>query len=120
MNFQKLTNDVLIDVGLERVRQDSKWGLQRHEYGDWLKILGEEFGEVCQAMQKDKGWCKETDADDLYKELIHLAAVSVAIAEQVKEWHENVCEACDGTGETSYGPELGENHKCGRCKGAGN
>lgn len=89
MNFQRLTNDVLIDVGLERLRQDSKWGLQRHEYGDWLKILGEEFGEVCQAMQKDKGWGKETDANDLYEELIHLAAVSVAIAEQVKEEREN-------------------------------
>jgi NTP pyrophosphatase (non-canonical NTP hydrolase) len=83
------TNNVLIDVGRERNRQNEKWGLQRHPHGDWLMILGEEFGEVCQALQKHKGWGKGSDADDLYTELLHLAAVSVAIAEQVKEERAN-------------------------------
>ena len=36
-------------------------------------------------MQKAKGWGKKTDADDLYTELIHVAAVTCAIAEQVRE-----------------------------------
>jgi hypothetical protein len=81
------THDVLIDVGNERTRQNGKWGHQRHPYGDWLMILGEEFGEVCQALQKHKGWGKDSDADDPYTELIHLAAVSVAVAEQIKEEH---------------------------------
>ncbi|MFC3883775.1 hypothetical protein ACFOU2_09785 [Bacillus songklensis] len=53
--------------------------------GTWLQILVEEVGEVAQAMQAQKGWGKESDADDLYTELIHVAAVAVAIAEQVKE-----------------------------------
>jgi hypothetical protein len=83
------TNDVLIDVGKERNRQNEKWGLQRHEHGKWLMILGEEFGEVCQAMQKELGWGKDSDADDPYTELIHLAAVSVSIAEQIKEERAN-------------------------------
>lgn len=80
-----LLKEVLLDVKTERFRQDKKWGIQRHDYGTWLMILSEEVGEVAQAMQKNKGWGKDTDADDLYIELIHVAAVAVAIAEQVKE-----------------------------------
>lgn len=47
--------DVNHDVFCERVNQNLKWGVQRHSHGDWLMILGEEFGEVAQAMQKKKG-----------------------------------------------------------------
>lgn len=85
---QKLKLNVLIDVDDERTRQDALWGKQRHSLGDWLMILGEEYGEVCQAMQKTKSWGKETDSNDLYTELIQLAAVAVAIAEQVREMRE--------------------------------
>ncbi|MGG3383065.1 MazG-like family protein [Heyndrickxia faecalis] len=87
MNAQDITlmNFAVRDVRVERHRQTNKWGRQRHEYGDWLKILVEEVGEVAQAMQRQKGWGKETDAGDLYEELIHTAAVAVAIAEQVLE-----------------------------------
>ncbi|WP_231575129.1 hypothetical protein [Bacillus sp. B-jedd] len=45
---------ILADVKQERDRQDSKWGLQRHDYGTWLTILVEEVGEVAQAMPKRK------------------------------------------------------------------
>lgn len=82
---QRLSQEVLSDVKAERQRQNELYGLQRHAHGDWLMILGEEVGEVAQAMQKSKGWGKESDAADLYTELIHVAAVAVAIAEQVKE-----------------------------------
>lgn len=80
-----LTAYVLNSVEAERARQDAKWGIQRHDYGTWLQILIEEVGEVAQAMQKEKGWGKESDADDLYTELIHVSAVANAIAEQVLE-----------------------------------
>lgn len=75
------------DVLEERARQNEKWGLQRHDLGKWLGILGEEFGEVCQAINRIHfpSGAKETDADDLYEELTHLAAVASAIAEQVLE-----------------------------------
>lgn len=69
----------------ERIRQNQKWGLQRHNYGAWLAILVEEVGEVAQAMQQGMVSQKQTDADDLYTELIQVAAVASAIAEQVKE-----------------------------------
>lgn len=85
MLFPDEVLEVLSDVGKERDRQNVLWGKQRHEYGTWLTILVEEVGEVAQAMQKQKNWGKETDSDNLYEELIHVAAVAVAIAEQVKE-----------------------------------
>lgn len=76
---------VINEISNERIRQNEKWGVQRHAYGTWLMILIEEVGEVAQAMQSEKGWGKESDADDLYTELIHVAAVASAIAEQVLE-----------------------------------
>jgi hypothetical protein len=85
--MQEINNDVL----LERIKQNEKWGHQRHSIGVWLAILGEEFGEVCQASQSYLNLvsAKETDSDDLYMELIHVAAVASAIAEQVKEARES-------------------------------
>jgi NTP pyrophosphatase (non-canonical NTP hydrolase) len=87
---EMLRMDVLSDVDKERTRQDKKWGKQRHDYGTWLQILIEEVGEVAQSMQKAKGWGKDSDASDLYEELIHTAAVAVAIAEQIKEKRERL------------------------------
>lgn len=84
-NFAKTMVDVNQDIYKERERQNRLYGLQRHSHGDWLKILIEEVGEVAQAMQKGSKASKETDANDLYKELIHVAAVASAIAEHVKE-----------------------------------
>ncbi|MED1919502.1 MazG-like family protein [Brevibacillus sp. DP1.3A] len=81
MVMDKVNSDVLE----ERCRQDAKWGKQRHDLGRWLAILTEEVGEVSQAMQGTWGWGKPTDSKDLYKELIQVAAVASAIAEQVRE-----------------------------------
>jgi NTP pyrophosphatase (non-canonical NTP hydrolase) len=84
--LDKLLRDhVMQDVDIERNRQNAKWGRQRHDDGDWLKILAEEFGEVAQAMQQDMGWGKDSDASNQYTELIQLAAVAVAMAEQILE-----------------------------------
>jgi NTP pyrophosphatase (non-canonical NTP hydrolase) len=88
MNFNKQTHEVLTDVGVERVRQNHIWGKQRHPMGDWLKILIEEVGEVAQAMQIGDVSYKNSDADDLYEELVQVAAVAVAIAEHVREERE--------------------------------
>jgi NTP pyrophosphatase (non-canonical NTP hydrolase) len=92
LSDEDLTNDVLFSVALERIDQNRKWGLQRHDYGKWLAILTEEVGEVAQAINrihfpKD---AKSSDASNLYTELIQVAAVAVAIAEQVKEESERL------------------------------
>lgn len=85
MRLGLLKELVIIDVMVERERQNQLWGIQRHQMGDWLKILIEEVGEVAQAMQKDDVSYKDSDASDLYKELIQVSAVAQAIAEQVRE-----------------------------------
>jgi NTP pyrophosphatase (non-canonical NTP hydrolase) len=86
VNLEKLF-EALDDVKKERLLQIDKWGYQRHPYPVWLTILVEEVGEVAQAMQSDQIWSKDTDDKDLYNELIQVAAVAVAIAEQVREEH---------------------------------
>lgn len=43
------TDAILIEVEYERHRQEGKWGPQHHDPRAWLTILGEEFGEACQA-----------------------------------------------------------------------
>ena len=87
VHHNDLTGLVLADVDDERSRQEEKWGVQRHDLGIWLSILGEEYGEVCEAVQTYLGLVssKPSDAHDLYTELIQLAAVAVAMAEQVRE-----------------------------------
>jgi hypothetical protein len=49
-----------------------------------LAILGEEFGEAFQAIQPLLGieTTKETDADNFAEELLHVAAVALAMYEQ--------------------------------------
>lgn len=94
--MSELKTRVLLDVDIERDSQDAKWGKQNHDYGKWLQILVEEVGEVAEAMQVKNGWSKGSDADDLYRELIQVAAVSVAIAEQVIRDDTKTCPHGDG------------------------
>ncbi|MBB6452006.1 transcriptional regulator with XRE-family HTH domain [Salirhabdus euzebyi] len=78
---------ILNDIHRERIRQNQKWGIQRHDWGKWLGILGEEYGEVCQAINRIyfPSDAKPTDAVNLYNELIQLSAVAASMAEQIKE-----------------------------------
>ena len=73
-------------VDKERNRQDEKWGEQNHPPQFWSGILGEEFGEYCQAVnetvfnngptEREKG-----GFDNMMKELSHVAAVAVGAME---------------------------------------
>lgn len=87
MNYRdKILFDIVqVDVKNERVRQNAKWGRQRHTPEKWLSIAIEEVGEMAQAMQKEDVQHKGTDADDLYTETIHAIAVLTAQAEQLAE-----------------------------------
>ena len=42
-------DEVMHQVVMERQRQNVKWGAQHHSIPEWLMILGEEYGEACQA-----------------------------------------------------------------------
>lgn len=67
-------NEILI----ERNRQDHKWGADRRQHHMiWLSILVEEVGELAEAILKLK-------FDHIWTELIHVLAVGVAYAEDVR------------------------------------
>ena len=82
-----VTNNVLTEVGKERIRQEEKWGEQNHDPFTYLAILGEEVGESNQAALEAK-FSNKTEATWDYKqllnyreELIQVAAVAVAMVE---------------------------------------
>ncbi len=73
-------------VRAERERQIEKWGNQsgNHPF-EWMSILGEEFGELCEAVNetcfKNPTHPERGGLDAIRREAIHVAAVAVAIAE---------------------------------------
>jgi hypothetical protein len=79
---------VLQEIVNERTRQDEKWGEQNHKPEKWIAILGEEFGELCQATVETifdnpvpRGQDYKGGYDNIRKEAIHVAAVAVALIE---------------------------------------
>jgi len=73
-------------VNNERNRQDAKWGEQNHAPQYWTGILGEEYGEYCQAVNETVFFNGEEARklggyDNMMKELTHVAAVAVGAME---------------------------------------
>ncbi len=66
--------DIMGEIRRERIKQDSKWGVQNHSQLTWNAILGEEFGEVSKAIL-------EKDVINYREELIQVAAVAIAAIE---------------------------------------
>lgn len=67
----------------ERLRQDKKWGEQNHMPPVWVCILGEEYGELCEAINEtifDNGTDKG-GYENMKKEAIHVAAVAIGFLE---------------------------------------
>ena len=75
-----LAGHLVLDLGIERARQDAKWGgvpgVDRRDDHTYAAVLGEEFGEVC------KAWL-ERDVSGLREELIQVAAVALAWIEEI-------------------------------------
>jgi len=73
---------ILADVHLERQLQDEKWGEATNRglpLTVWAVVLGEEVGEVNQAILKHQ-------RHGLRKELTQVAAVAVAMLEALDGW----------------------------------
>jgi hypothetical protein len=78
------------DIANERNRQDLTWGEQNHKAEKWVSILGEEFGELCQAVNDtifDNPMYKG-GYDNIRKEAVHVAAVAVAMIECLDRYDE--------------------------------
>lgn len=74
-------------ITAERARQNEMWGDQsgNHPF-EWMSILGEEYGELCQAVNEscfENGRHPELGGvDNVIKEAVQVAAVAVEIIEQ--------------------------------------
>ncbi len=81
----KTTEQVLRDVGLERQRQDKKWGFPQHNTPfEWVSILTEEVGELAMAMNDAYlGKQPSKDLTSVLYEAIQVAAVAVSIVEHL-------------------------------------
>lgn len=81
------TLSVSVEVVQERARQNALWGEQNHDSGTWALILGEEFGEACEAAlgaRFSTNALKAKDhANNLRSELIQVAAVAQAWVEAI-------------------------------------
>lgn len=67
-------DDVIEAIHAERQRQIDKWGSNDSPDDPWIAILGEEFGEVCQAFLEIR---HGQSVEYLKEELIQVAAVAV-------------------------------------------
>lgn len=79
----------LVEVELERARQDEVWGVQNHCPSVWLMVLGEEVGEANKAALEAKFGGR--NLGDYRAELVQVAAVAVAAVECLDrgEWDGN-------------------------------
>lgn len=92
---EPLTIKGLAKVLAERERQDIKWGEQNHSLSCWVSILGEEFGELCQAVNEtelDNANKRELGGiDNVMTEASHVAAVACEIIERCIKIKEMEC-----------------------------
>ena len=74
---------ILDEIAIERVRQFDKWGDQIHTATHWMSILGEEVGEAEKEAVEYEAGPDEIFLDRMRKELLHAAAVTVAMIEWI-------------------------------------
>lgn len=68
----------------ERKRQDDKWGEQNHTAPVWGMIIGEEYGEMCKAIN-EFGFNQTPEAEQqIYTEAIHTMASCMAMLECIE------------------------------------
>ena len=78
------TRDELINaIASEHGRQLWKWGIQSHTLFEWLAYTTEELGELAKAISEHE--YRDGKAEDIFKEAIQLATLSLKIAEMIHE-----------------------------------
>ena len=80
---QDIQKHVIQKVINERAHQDHKWGVQRHSPELWMSILMEEVGEAAKEILEEN--FSGYKSSGLYGELVQVAAVAIAILEQLEE-----------------------------------
>jgi len=78
-NLKSLVGHILHEHG----RQLGKWGIQSHSLFEWLAYTTEELGELAKAISEHE--YRDGKADDIFKEAIQLATLSLKIAEMIND-----------------------------------
>lgn len=68
----------------ERTRQDEKWGKQDHAAPTWGMIIGEEYGEMCKAINEYGFNPTRRTEDEIYTEAIQTMASCMAMLESIE------------------------------------
>lgn len=63
----------------ELLRQNQIWGVRVHTFPEWATILGEEYGELCQAILKYHFGKKTDRIKEVIKKAVHVATISKQI-----------------------------------------
>jgi len=80
----KVQNEIIKNVIEERRRQDAKWGEQNHVAPIWGMIIGEEYGEMCKAINEFGFDPTPETEEQIYTEAIHTMASCMAMLECMK------------------------------------
>lgn len=73
--------EIISDVIAERKRQDKIWGEQNHNNFVWSSIIGEEYGELCKAINEYGFKPTPETKQEIYKEAIQTMASCMAMLE---------------------------------------
>lgn len=72
-------------IARERDRQIAKWGGESNHPFEWMSILGEEYGELCQAVNEtcfhNPQHPERGGHDAIIREAVQVAAVAVSVIE---------------------------------------
>lgn len=79
--MDKVQQKIISDVLEERERQNTKWGEQNHFVDKWGNIIGEEYGEVCKAINEFGFNPTPQTEQDIYTEAIQTMASCMAMLE---------------------------------------
>ncbi len=81
MEIQKKIIEKVLE---ERKRQDEKWGVQNHATPVWATIIGEEYGEMCKAINEYGFNPTRVTEDEIYTEAIQTMASCMAMLECIE------------------------------------
>lgn len=84
MNNDMVQEKVINKVLEERKRQDMKWGEQNHSASVWSCIIGEEYGEMCKAINEFRFNPTAETEQEIYTETIQTIAVCMAMLECIE------------------------------------
>lgn len=80
----RVQEKIIAKVLEERKRQDEEWGVQDHTAPEWGTIIGEEYGEMCKAINEYRFNPTRAAEDEIYKEAIQTMASCMAMLENIE------------------------------------